>query len=339
MRQIAFPGSLHSVENRQEWMMGMMKRVLLVAAFAGLWFTFGAASPASADNGPHKAGAGAVADGCAGCHRTHTAKAGKILKEAMPGLCTTCHGSTGTGAATDVVSGVGYPTAARGAGALPLRGGGFSFALINSAAPTGQTATFSNVAGVIPVLTAGVATTSSHTINGAAGTAWGNGTTGTGASVNLTCGSCHDPHGNGNYRILKPIPTQSGATVGAAIADAAVKTYTTTNYWKVDDASSTAYIANVSAWCTTCHTRYLAPSGSGSTASGDAVFTYRHKSNDTAQGSASCIQCHVSHGSNAQMSGPFSAASTSNPGATVATGSSKLLRIDNRGTCQMCHNK
>ena len=326
----------------------MKKRLAIIGACTTLLFSFGAAAPASADNGPHVAGAGVVADGCAACHRTHTAQAAKILKTAMPGLCLTCHGSTGTGAATDVVDGLGYATAARGGTTGALRGGGFSFALINSAAPTGQTTTFSSPAGVVPVLAAGAATTSAHTVDGTLGTAWGNGaisaTVNTGKSIALTCGSCHDPHGNGNFRILKNVPTDSGvATInGVAITDEATKVYTTLNYWKVDDTTPTTaakpYIANVSAWCTTCHTRYLAPSVSGSTASGDALFSYRHKSNDTVQGSASCIQCHVSHGSNASMAGVNSAAAT-DPGSTTATGSSKLLRINNRGTCQMCHNK
>ncbi|NMM35812.1 MAG: cytochrome c3 family protein [Phycicoccus sp.] len=320
----------------------MKKRLAIIGACTTLLFSFGAAAPASADNGPHMAGAGIVADGCAGCHRTHTAVAAKLLKTAMPALCLTCHGATGTGASSDVVDGLGYPTAARGATAGALRGGGFSFALINSATPGGQSNSYSNVAGTIPVLGAGVGTSSAHTVDGTTGTAWGNGaistTVNTGKAIGLTCGSCHDPHGNGTYRILKNIPMDSGGT-STPIADSAVaKVYTTTNYWKVEDTTAPAFIANVSAWCTTCHTRYLS-GGDGATPSGDALFTYRHKSNDVAQGKASCIQCHVSHGSNAAMAGVQSAASTNNPGDTVPTGSSKLLRIDNRGTCQMCHNR
>src|SRR5665811_1072804 len=70
------------------------------------------------------------------------------------------------------------------------------------------------------------------------------------------------------------------------------------------------YIANVAAWCTTCHTRYLAGSGSFETpltdAAGkvDAPFTYRHRSDRTDKdgvGRPNCIQCHVSHGSNVAM--------------------------------------
>jgi predicted CXXCH cytochrome family protein len=321
-----------------------MKRLAFLAACTTLWFMFGAAAPASADNGPHVMGAGATADGCAGCHRVHTAKAGKILKQSQPGLCYTCHGTSGTGATTDVQGGTGYAAANRTTKAGALRGGGFQFALINSAAPTGQVATYSNAAGVVPVkaLTAPVATTSAHSVDGTNQMAWGNGAiSGTAnygkSTVALTCGSCHDPHGNGNYRVLKAIPTDSGGT-STNMADSSVaKVYTTTNYWKVDDTTAPGYIAGVSAWCATCHTRYLAPSASGSTNSGDAVYTYRHKANDVSQGSATCIQCHVSHGSNATM-GAFSGA-VDNPDGTPNTGDSRLLRIDNRGVCQMCHNK
>ena len=274
----------------------MKQRLAIIGACTTLLFSFGAAAPASADNGPHVAGAGVVADGCAACHRTHTAQGAKILKTAMPGLCLTCHGSTGTGAATDVVDGLGYPTAARGATVGALRGGGFSFALISSAAPTGQGGPYNALAtAAIPVLTAGAATTSAHTVDGTLGTAWGNGainaTATAGTAVNLTCGSCHDPHGNGNFRILKAIPTQSGVVAAGAVAisDEVSKVYTTTNYWNVQDTSAstvtTSYIANVAAWCTTCHTRYNA-NGQGSTNSGDAIYAYRHTSNVGVQGKA-----------------------------------------------------
>jgi hypothetical protein len=236
------------------------------------------------------------------------------------------------------------------------------------------------------------ATTSKHQIDGVtAGTMWGNGAISATANVGkagvvLECGSCHDPHGNGNYRILKPVPVDAGtltATVikaavpailddpltttvneakaevpavmsagaaGIAIPDAAVKTYTTTNYWSVADASvplvkggpltaaagSDGYITNVGAWCATCHTRYLAQAPAYETNSGDAVFTYRHTSNRVGLSRPNCIQCHVSHGSNAEMTGSSVGL---NPGDTPApVGASRLLRIDQRGTCVMCHN-
>ncbi|MHB1801124.1 MAG: cytochrome c3 family protein [Actinomycetes bacterium] len=316
----------------------MMRRLVFLAACSAVWLMLGAA-PAFADNGPHVTGAGIVADSCAGCHRVHTAKAGSLLKEAQPGLCYTCHGATGTGANTDVVDGLGYPSAGRTGTAGALRGGGFSYALIDSASPSGQTNTYSNTTGVVGVKAAGIAVTSTHAVDGTNAIAWGNGpissTASYGATVQLRCGSCHDPHGNGNYRILRPVPNQSGAGTGVAITDTATKVYSTANYWAVEDANAPAYIANVSAWCTTCHTRYL--SSDGGTNSGDAVFTYRHRSNETAQGKVTCIQCHVSHGSNASM-GTYSNG-VANPDGTAASGDSRLLRIDNRGTCQMCHNR
>ena len=45
------------------------------------------------------------------------------------------------------------------------------------------------------------------------GIAWGNGANGSGdgpAAVDLSCASCHNPHGNGQYRILNPIPATTG---------------------------------------------------------------------------------------------------------------------------------
>ena len=93
----------------------------------------------------------------------------------------------------------------------------------------------------------------------------------------------------------------------------------------------------IAAWCTTCHTRYLAPSGSWGTNSGDAVFTYRHTGDNVSGDAASnrnCIQCHVAHGTNAQM--PSS--SVEWPAGTTPSADSRLLRVDDRGVCVMCHN-
>ena len=101
--------------------------------------------------------------------------------------------------------------------------------------------------------------------------------------------------------------------------------------------SVSSFQANVAAWCTTCHTRYLAPSGSYKTNSGDAVFTYRHTGDNVSGDAASnrnCIQCHVAHGSNAQM--PNSKVEW--PSGTATSGDSRLLRVDDRGICVMCHN-
>ncbi len=322
-----------------------MRRFALLIAGGAVWLLL-AAVPVLADNGPHQMGAGAIADTCAGCHRAHTAKAPQLLLQVQPALCYTCHGAAGTGASTDVESGIAYTLASRngsaGTVAGALRGGGFANARIDSAAPTGQTNTYSNTAGVIPVKALGAAVTSTHVVDGTTATAWGNGALGTpgaGASIQLRCGSCHDPHGNGNYRILRPVPQQSGGAAVSITDETPTKVYTTTNYWSVAATNSASFLTSNSAWCTTCHTRYLAGANSGGTASVDAIFTYRHRSDVTTAGGPNCVQCHVAHGSNAAQ-GTFSQA-VKNPDGTTATPvtDSRLLRIDNRGVCQMCHNK
>ena len=299
------------------------------------------AAPASADYGPHIKGAGGslTPDTCAACHRAHTAQAPMLLKEPQTTLCYTCHGDSGAGASTDVEGGVGYSSTDRGGTPGALRGGGFSYALIDSGNPSGN-----GYVGNIPVRSSRAAVTSTHSIDSSDQMAWGNGAANYGTVMPLRCGSCHDPHGNGNYRILRPIPVDSGAaSPGVTIADAATKVYTTKNYWRVEDTNAPGFIANISAWCATCHTRYLASAESATTDSGDAVYAYRHRSDQTSQGSASCIQCHVAHGSNASMGTSYSS-SVSNPDGTPAAGTpagadSRLLRIDKRGVCQMCHNK
>jgi hypothetical protein len=108
----------------------------------------------------------------------------------------------------------------------------------------------------------------------------------------------------------------------------------------VEDPAAPGFIANISAWCATCHTRYL--SSTSYTDSGDAVFTDLHRSDQTEQGSATCIQCHVSHGSNASVEegssgGVASPEPVHGPEGVPAEAGSYLLRIDDRGICQMCH--
>jgi predicted CXXCH cytochrome family protein len=400
-----------------------MKKFLFLGIGAALMFTMGGVGPAQADNGKHisTAQGASVVGGlvnnaggrCAGCHRAHTAKAEYLLKVAQPQLCYSCH-ADGGGASTNVVSGVIMDTA------QALRGGGFEKALIGSALATKDTGVLDSAGRMttsnqtVPVLANGVTTTSKHLIDGVtAGTAYGNGTdaSGAGKSLTLECGSCHDPHGNGNYRVLRPIPVDSGyashqikaavaykaaviadplavppvvgspevlaapavmsPAAGINIPDATAKVYTTANYWlsgdslvpndptatltgtkKVTDLAADGYINNIANWCTTCHTRYQAVSGSyktaragTNTAGQDTNFTYQHRSDANYKGSAAnCITCHVSHGSNATMTG--SALTVANPGApltafgdaTTSSPDSKLLRVDNRGTCAMCHN-
>lgn len=321
---------------------GRIERPVLLALGCAV-VLLGAAFPANADNGPHTMGAGPIADTCAACHRVHTSQSEPLLGEAQAALCYTCHGSAGAGSSLDVADGVGYSEHTRKpemkAGAL--RGGGFKYALIDSEHPSGQQTGNSDPNGVVPVLGIEEPITSSHSVDSSPQTAWGNGPISSeevnyGKSITLRCGSCHDPHGNGRYRLLRPIPKESeGSSV--SIADASTKVYTTTNYWQVADPNAPQFIEKISEWCATCHTRYL--SSTSYEDSGDAVFTFEHRSDEKTQGSANCIQCHVAHGSNATVE-PADSTAVHNPagrsGVPAGLGS-RLLRIDAKGTCRMCH--
>lgn len=208
-----------------------------VPTVIALWL-FIAAIPVFADGGPHiltvnNGSAGITADSCAGCHRAHTSTSptGFLLNDPAPTItayCRSCHGATGTGAATDVDTGVQYAIAndgtRTGTTVGALRSGGFLQARIASDSAR-RTRTSSNGSldfrTKVPVGASG-ATTSAHialTGSGltATGTTWGYGPVaafdpGPAFTGGLQCTSCHNPHGNGNYRILNPIPTD-GATV------------------------------------------------------------------------------------------------------------------------------
>jgi hypothetical protein len=264
------------------------------------------------------------------------------LKADGVNLCYTCH--DGTQASTNVKGGV-Y------AGGGALKAGGFEQAWINTQDPTWSR--FDETLGTVYgggatdelTLKIGVAASaqpvlSKHSVDGSLQTVWGNGSAGTGAGFagfKLECTSCHDPHGNGNYRILRQLPAAEGGATDRAgdinIPDETPKVYTTTNY-----------LANgpgaISGWCSQCHTRYFAPTASAKTAlAGDSIFAYRHTT--SAPWAPSCVKCHAAHGSNATATGY--AATAPWPGGTGApaepAGGSRLLKMDNRGICQKCHHR
>jgi predicted CXXCH cytochrome family protein len=362
----------------------MKRSVLILMVGCMMWLLVGAAS-ALADAGPHKMGAGLTPDTCAACHRAHTGQAPYLLKEKQEQLCFTCHGSSASGSALDAKDGVGYSEEGHSGTAGALRGGGFKYALINAGEAGVEKVTGPEGSHGIPTVEATIKTlpvselqpaTSSHSVNESSQTAWGSGaisaTPTYGASINLTCGSCHDPHGNGNYRILRPVPTESGASTGVKIPEEPTPhVYTTTNYWASWSEKDPEFEYKISEWCATCHTRLLDGSKSATTNSGDAVFTYRHRTNYTleewtksppklgagggyAGAKPSCIQCHVAHGTNATMGEHSESVTlpgqTTNPSREIerVKGSGKiteiledsyLLRLNNRGVCQTCHNK
>jgi predicted CXXCH cytochrome family protein len=88
-------------------------------------------------------------------------------------------------------------------------------------------------------------------------------------------------------------------------------------------------------WCISCHTRYNGYSAAGTTSlvaatPTDDTFMFKHGTTRIG-----CEQCHVSHGSNALMEATFSS-TYKFPDGTAED--SALLKVDNRGTCNLCHD-
>jgi predicted CXXCH cytochrome family protein len=390
--------------------------LVAVPALAGAWL-FLAALPAMADGGPHVSSANSgqstlTTDGCAGCHRAHTAQ-GPMLIDAPDeeSLCVSCHGATGTGATTDVMTGIQYRpgtgTTVRGGAELgALRSGGFEEARIATATPARVIRSQFFAANQWAKVGVGAPTpvTSAHLdLAGSGltlpGKAWGNGDTGAGPSVALGCASCHNPHGNGQYRILNPVPSAEGSGFTAAGSGVAVtdsdpdnpdptesdtKNYTvlqtqgtpgtpstyllyaddvidagwgsaTGDYWHVrvpwnsttagadapngiPSGATTSFNAQITAWCSACHTRYYSVAGDADTL--DPVYRYRHETTSN----RACTTCHVAHGSNASMSGDYSSTFPYPDNVDIngvgsdTSSSSRLLKVDDRGTCQLCHD-
>lgn len=334
-----------------------MKTILLIiAGLACAILVALTAGSVMADGGPH-GGYLPTADGCAGCHRAHTAAAGRLLVTNESTLCLSCHGTGGTGAATNVQDGV-YGAGVEGTAGHGLKAGGFVNALMDTNADGAASS---------------VATTSAHTYDAAAGTLWGSGAAGSGAGGNLslTCTNCHDPHGTGTYRILRKRPIGGDGVADVVVPDdpALGKSYTVSDkpiLWRtyvVNPSAANYYYSRagvdydtadavggpykvqaiaLSAWCAQCHDRYQAPTGSwGTNVLNDPIFSFRHTTTHTPSATGSvraCVSCHVAHGTTATM-GTNSGNVAWPGGGAGPTGNarSSLLRLDDRGVCNSCH--
>jgi predicted CXXCH cytochrome family protein len=322
-----------------------MKKHLLGIILILLLLVLGA-NLVSANGGPH-GGYTATTDACAGCHRTHTAAGPKLLvSNSTHNLCMSCHGSAGTGANTNVDDGIYLASRDDAAGNRDhgaenidngvLLGGGFT-----------------NYAGEN--------TTSAHDMTDDDNSiiAWGNGVDrGERAEitdVEFSCASCHDPHGSGNYRILKG--SVNGVAISVDQVDESAKDYDTEQWG-----------SGTSDLCAACHASYHETAGNvGSDSSGqvsgggfthrvDMPYHYGDNQNPETIGFTDafgvnvrvplaesgtsnrvvCMTCHLPHGSSATMFGIADGAGV--PGETSATDSA-LLRLDNRAVCEACHQK
>ncbi len=273
----------------------------IIAARAGLLailLLLVGAGVATADNGPHMtAGSGGgtssfLADACATCHRAHTAASGGRQTPTQL-LCFACHNSAAAGATTNVEDGEVAGTS------HGLRGGGFVNALMDTSWLGGATSR---------------STTSMHLVkDGATGTMWGAGAFGSGvgaAKIALGCLSCHDPHGNGNYRILRNLPKDSPSKWPVNVADQTVKVYGVASadnkyFGEVYGGGDYQVQAQLTRWCASCHTRMDATATSAVTSSGDPVHNYRHSTRIATDDVTSCAICHATAGGTDPAPDPF----------------------------------
>ena len=378
---------------------------------------------ALANNGPH-GGYLADSEACAGCHRAHTApssvtwvdskqqvKSALLLSDSSEVYleCLACHDSTSQGADTNVLDGV-YEGTKYGTTNANLISGAFG----REDASLGRGTLWDGQNNMV---------TSTHTMNGQSWGAWGGGafgststssvdasgnypaTLGTGAKIVMDCGTCHDPHGSSNYRILKdvvygvsvggytgtstdpnPTPYVISKEVGYPIGgfrlhttfDAYIPNYTKAQYSVAPGGDATK---GMTGWCIGCHTTYATKTSQYDAGDGFG-FVDRHRHpmnvplsnfagprslivtdlpapialahNTDANGAVTnsssdwieCLTCHNAHGASTVMTGWANVADPANDpqansglGGTPPTNDSALLKMDNRGVCEACHNE
>jgi doubled CXXCH domain len=139
-----------------------------------------------------------------------------------------------------------------------------------------------------------------------------------------------------NGTTLKISRAQYGTTAAAHSNGAAVTIVGTGAAQDNADVPLYNNLGRMTAWCISCHTRYngWAQNGTSSYVAEqtpiDAIYGWKHGTTSTG-----CEQCHVNHGTNAVMTGP--AADVTFPGGNMPEDSA-LLKVNNRGTCQLCHD-
>lgn len=297
----------------------MRKTTTLLILAAAVLMVLSVPTLALANFGPH-GGYVPATEECAGCHRAHTAPSTITWQDLTPGgsrtrsalllstasnlesLCLACHDSALQGAYTNVVDGV-YTGTVNGVHNGDMISGAF-----------GRPDTVGGVTGLFTV--GGDMITSTHVTNGTGWAAYGGGTYGSSATdtahangdpdlgsklgagnqdIFMDCGTCHDPHGSSNYRLLKdmvygvsvggyttpdgpgtaldPIPApfvishetgfpSAGFPVHQTVAQLGyVPNYTTAKYsvapTSVASPNAPDPTRGMSGWCVSCHTTYM----------------------------------------------------------------------------------
>jgi len=185
---------------------------------------------------------------CAVCHVMHASNDGQVvivdsapllLAATSSDLCLTCH---------DQESVFGYdpliPPPEKGSG-------NFVFLLednINDA-PDGQINSLAGEGSGHSVVSLDRGTTSDSR--------WPEAPGGTFPSHELSCTSCHDPHGNSGFRMLNGVgPVQNGIAEFIYPAPAAIGIDITDPLAVESNDRHTAYISGMSEWCANCHGLY-----------------------------------------------------------------------------------
>jgi predicted CXXCH cytochrome family protein len=260
-----------------------------------------------------------VSSVCSDCHTQHNsangqpmrtdndaAPAAKLLRRGTPlELCLSCHDGSNPNA-PDVLAPVSYVTEPAG-GWFPNSGG---FPVDTSASYAHHLNTPS------PVIPPG-------------GT----------KSMTLVCTSCHDPHGNNNYRNLKTDPSDTNQPATTVLAYQPV-TANGSNPALVYVPRNITYKSGISAWCSKCHgttihqtsdhpvERTIWNAAAASYASWVTTTLPRvpvqspmDNNLPSQDDQVFCLSCHKAHGSN-------------NPNALIyADGTTR------DSTCQQCHNQ
>ncbi len=355
-----------------------MKKLLLITTLA-LILAFAVVGLASANNGPHGGYTPTTdaCAGCHRAHTASCARL--LLEDDITTFCLVCHGDSGSGADTSVTLGryvdrdsnqVGEPAGEDafnnpgGAGnESGLLGGGFNSAW-DFTDQAYETTTSKHDVGV------GVTTVWGGKFSGISQTeALQDGLT-------FDCADCHNPHGNSNYRILKQANSMT-KTLLVPQVDEANKSYITET-WDITPStqagistfcggchfdyhqvisgsgqSTAVFVGNVAtythridmSWNGDADTAALAAAvdfTGALTPDGSSPYTYSLRLADDLDNSVNndivvCTTCHYAHGSASQM-GSYSEGATLND-IGGAGNSSALLYLDNRGVCQVCHQK